>query len=144
MSKSVQEHVTVLKNFNFVELDSLYTQITNYCGFHNIIMAKPTLFLPRQDASFLYTWKDSKDGDLAKATICLPSKNPNSHEPLNILDLIMHAFAIEDSGITIESVDVSLLKTLYLEMVMTGDSYGEMEKGKLKEKAFPKSNLKPK
>lgn len=95
-------------------------------------------------ATFLYTWKDFEDEDLAKTTICLPSKDSKSHDSLNVLELTMQGIAIEDSGVTIESVDVSLLKILYLEMVMTGDSYREMKKGKLKEKAFPKSNLKPK
>lgn len=40
----------------------------------------------------------------------------------------MHGFGLEDSGITIESVNISLLKTIYPEIVMIGDSYGKMEK----------------
>lgn len=144
MPKIIQERVTVLKKFGFAELESLFTQISNCQGFHNIITAKPSLFLPRQIAAFLYTWKDSENGDLAKATIFLPLQDPKSFQCLNILDLILQGFALEDSGVTIESVDVSLLKTLYLEMVMIRDFYGEMENGKVKEKAFPKNNLKPK
>lgn len=61
----------------------------------------------------------------------------------NVLELITQGFGLEDSGATIEFIDISLLKLLYPEMVMTGGSYGEMEKGKLNEKGFHKSNLKP-
>lgn len=79
---------------------------------------------------------------MSKDTITLPSQNPSSVLHLSILDLILQGFTLENVSVTIKSIDAFLLKSLNLEMMMTGDSYGEMVKGKLKEGAFPRSNLK--
>lgn len=65
----------------------MFDVFRNCQSFHNIVTAKPALFMPRQIAAFIYLW--GNNGDLDSATFILPAKGHGGDEPIMILPLIL-------------------------------------------------------